>query len=127
DDVHGPRFFDRRRLEIFLGEDDEASLLVLVALDEILPSHSVAIANAHALEPHGRLVFHMKHAEPRAVVPYGGVQLDRNVDEAERNRSLPKSSGHDASTLLFVALRPELPFRLNPVLEVHAVAAAPFD
>ena len=37
DDVDGARLLERRRLEVFLGEDDEAALRVLVALDEIFP------------------------------------------------------------------------------------------
>jgi hypothetical protein len=37
DDVDRSCFLERRRLEILFRQDDEATLLVLVALDEIFP------------------------------------------------------------------------------------------
>src|SRR5207249_3249214 len=81
---------DGRRLKVLLRQDDEAALLVLVALDEIRPRHRVAVADAHALEPHRRLVLRVQHPEMRPMVAHRRVQLVRNVHEAEGNRSFPQ-------------------------------------
>src|SRR5262249_8939754 len=91
-DVDGPCLFERRRLEIVLGDDDEAAFLVLVALDEIFPGHGVPVTLAHPLEPHRRLVARVEHAEMRPVIAGGRVQLDRDVHEPERERALPEST-----------------------------------
>ena len=94
EDVDRPRFLDRGRLKIVFGDDEEAALLVLEALDEILPRHRMAVADAHALEAHRRFVFRMQHAEVRPMIANRRVQLDRDVDEAEGERALPESASH---------------------------------
>ena len=87
-------FSTRRGLEIFLREDDEVALRVLVALDEVFPGDRVAVADADALELDRRLVLRVQHPELRPVIAHRRVQLDRDVDEAERNRPLPERPGH---------------------------------
>jgi hypothetical protein len=94
DDIHRPRLFDRCRLEILLRQDDEVALLILVPLDEILPRHGMPITDAHPLEPHRRLVLGVQHPKVRPRVAHRRVQLDRDVDEAERDRSLPQCASH---------------------------------
>ena len=94
DDVDGARLLERRRLEVLLRQDDEVALLVLVALDEVFPGDRMAVAHADALELHRRLVLRVQHAEARAVIAHRRVQLDRDVDEAERDRSFPERSCH---------------------------------
>ena len=65
-DVDGAGLLERGRLEVFLRQDDEAALLVLVALDQLFPRDRLALARADALELHRRLVLGVQHAEARA-------------------------------------------------------------
>ena len=68
------------------------ALGVLVALDEIVPRDRLAVADAHALELHRRLVLRVQHAEMRPMIAHRRVQLDRNVDQTERDRAFPQCS-----------------------------------
>src|SRR5262249_60338951 len=101
DDVHRPRLVERGGPEIVFRQDDEAPLLVLVALDEIFPGDRLPIANADPLELDRGLVGRVQHPELRAMVANRRVQLDRNVDEAERNRTFPECSSHEIQLLRF--------------------------
>ena len=81
---------------------------------------------------HRRLVLRVQHAELRPVIADRRVQLDRDVDEAERDRSLPERARHVSSAQTsdfrlqtFELL--QLPFGREPVLEVRAVAAAALE
>ena len=65
-DVDGPGLLERGRAEVFLGQDDEAALLVFVSLDQFFPRDGLALAGADTLELHRRLVVDVKHAEARA-------------------------------------------------------------
>src|SRR5262249_60102387 len=53
-DVYRPALFERRRLEIFLRQDNEAAFLVLEAFDELLPRHGLPFTLTDALEAHRR-------------------------------------------------------------------------
>jgi hypothetical protein len=64
-DVDGARLFEGGRLKVFLRQDDEAALLVLVALDELFPGHRLAFAGAHALKLNRRLIGPVQHTEAR--------------------------------------------------------------
>src|SRR5262249_39382851 len=128
DDVDGSCLFECRRLEVFLCDDDEAALLVFVAFDEVFPGHQVTVANADSLEADRRVVLCMQHAEPRSVIPHRGVQLDRNTHETEGYRTLPERSRHTGFlTSYFLLLSSQVPFGLEPVLEVRSVLSAAFE
>src|SRR5262249_20826295 len=94
DDVDGPRLFDRRRLEVLLRQDDEMALAIFVALHEISPGDGMAAADAHTLDPHRRLVLRVQQPEPRPVIANRRMELDRNVDQPERDRTLPDRARH---------------------------------
>ena len=88
-DVDRAILAERGRLQVFLRQHDEAALLVLEALDEILPRDRFTFALADALVAHRRLVSRVQHAELGPVIADGGVQLDGNRDETERNGAFP--------------------------------------
>jgi hypothetical protein len=93
-DVDRAVLLQRRRFEVFLRQDDEAALLVLVALHQLVPRDRLALARADAFELDGGLVFGVKHPEAGTRVADRGVQLNRDVDETEGDRSFPQCSGH---------------------------------
>ena len=67
---------------------------VLVPLDEILPLHPLAFLLAHAFEIDRRAIPGVEHPEAGTAVPHGGVNLDRDIDEAKRQRARPDGSSH---------------------------------
>jgi hypothetical protein len=83
DNVDGLCLFDGGSLEVFLGQDDEVTLRVLVALDQVLPGYRMAVADADAFESNRRLVACVQHAEVRPVTSYRRMELDRDVDQSE--------------------------------------------
>ena len=89
EDVDGLRLVEGRGLEIIFGEDDKAALFVLVAFDEILPCDRLAFSLADALVAHRRFVLGVQQAEFRAVLARRTIELDRDIDEPERQRALP--------------------------------------
>ena len=103
DDVDGSGLLDRRSLEVVFRQDDEVARGVLVAFDQVLPRDRVAVTYTHALVLDGRLVLRVKHPEFGPVVAHRGVQLDRDVHEPERNRSLPQRSGHNSKFLILTS------------------------
>jgi hypothetical protein len=95
DDVDRPRLLDRRGLEVLLRQNDEMPFLIFVAFDEIVPRHRLPVPDTHPLELHRRLVLRVQHPEVRPRIAHRGMQLDRDVDEAERKRSLPERACHE--------------------------------
>jgi hypothetical protein len=49
----------------------------------------MAVAYADALEFHRRFVFGVEHPEARPMVAHRRVELDRDVHQTERDRTLP--------------------------------------
>ena len=96
EDVDGLGLLEGGRLEVVLGQDDELPLLVLVALDEILPADRLAFGLADALVVHRRLVFRVQQPESGTVIARRAVQLDRDVHQPERNRALPHRPCHES-------------------------------
>jgi hypothetical protein len=65
-DVDRARLLERRRTKVLFGQDDEAPLLVFVALDQAFPGDRFTLAHAYALELHGRLVVGVEQPELRS-------------------------------------------------------------
>src|SRR5580765_303056 len=93
-DLDGLGLLERRRAEVFLAEDDEPALLVLVTLDEIVPRHRMTFLDAHAVHPYRRQIFLVQHPEARPMIADRAVHLDRDADETERERALPERTRH---------------------------------
>ena len=91
-DVDRLRRLERRGLEVLVGDHDVLPLLVLVALDDLLPRHRIPVAR-HALVLHGGQVRLVQHLEADAIRADGGLQLDGDVHEAEGQRAFP-DRGH---------------------------------
>jgi len=89
EDVDRLRLLDGGGLEVVLGEDDELVLGVLVALDEVFPGDGLAFLLADALVAHRLFVLGVQQPELRTVIARRAVQLDGDVDEAERDRPFP--------------------------------------
>ena len=51
EDIDAPRLLERSRLEVVLRQHDELAALVLVALDEVLPRHRLAVHLGPAHRP----------------------------------------------------------------------------
>src|SRR5581483_10667708 len=94
DDVHGLRGLDVGAAEVLVREHDVAVLLVLVALDHLLPGHFLAGLLVHALVADRREVALVEHAEGELLLFLGRIQPDRNVHQAEADRAFPESSWH---------------------------------
>ena len=89
DDVDRLRLLERRGLEVVLRQDDELPLGVLVALDEIFPRDRLAFLLADALVAHRLFVLRVQQPEFRPVIARRAEQLDRDIHQAERERSFP--------------------------------------
>ena len=92
------RLLQRRGPEVVLRQDDELSFFVLVALDQIFPGHRFALALAHALVVDRRFILRVEQPEARTVVAHGRMELDGDVDEAERDCAFPDRTGHRGAT-----------------------------
>ena len=88
-DLDRLRLLQGRRAEVVLRQRDEAALLVFVAFDEVFPGDRLAFALAHPFVADGRFVGGMQQAEAGPAVAHRGVQFDGDVDEAEREGTLP--------------------------------------
>jgi hypothetical protein len=93
-DVDGSALLERCAAEVLFREDDEATLLVLVTLHELIPRHRLAFARADPFEPYRGLVRGVEHAEARSRIADSRVELDGNIDEPEREGAFPESSSH---------------------------------
>src|SRR2546423_834961 len=81
--VDCPGLLECRSLEIFVGEYDELSLLVLVALDDLVPRNSFAVSLTDALVLDGRKIFLVQEAKADVVGADCGLQLHRDIHEPE--------------------------------------------
>jgi hypothetical protein len=94
EDLDALGFLERRGGEVLFGQHHESSLLVLVALDEILPGHFLPVLLAHPLEIDRRAILGVQHSKMRPVLANRRVHLDRNVHETEGKRTAPDCSRH---------------------------------
>ena len=89
-DLDRLRGFDRRGLEVVVGEDDEFAFRILISLDDLFPVHGLAFFLAYALVLNRRQVGLVQEAKAHAFLGLnGGVQSDGNVHEAERESPRP--------------------------------------
>ena len=72
--------------EILVGEHDVLALFVLVALDDLVPRHGLAVHAADALVLDAPFVFRVQHVEREIVGLHRRKELDRNRNEAEVDR-----------------------------------------
>ena len=80
--------------EILVGEHDILVLFVFVALDDVLPRDFLAGRLAVAIVADRREVALVEHRELERLAVLGGIELDGNVDQAERDRSFPQRARH---------------------------------
>ena len=92
--------FERSGLEVLVGEDDEFTFLVLVAFDDLVPGNCFPIGTADALVLDGREIFLVQQSEADMICAHRGLQLHRDVDEAECQRALP-DCGHSCTSSRF--------------------------
>jgi hypothetical protein len=93
--VNRLRGLDVGALEVLIGEDHVLVLLVFVALDDVAPCDFLAAVLAVALVADRRKVTLVEHRELEALAVLGGIDFDRNIHEAERDRTFPESARHD--------------------------------
>src|SRR5687767_7873733 len=81
--------------EILVGEDDELTLAVLVALDDVLPGNLDVFLDTEALVVDGAFVPGVELAEVQlAAALHGGVETDGDRHQPEGDRTLPDCTRH---------------------------------
>src|SRR5687767_4414267 len=81
--------------EVLVGEDDELTFAVLVALDDLLPGNLDILLDAEALVVDWALVPGMELPEVQlAPALHRGVEADGNRHQPERDRTLPDCARH---------------------------------
>src|SRR5215211_6028564 len=63
ENVESLRALERGGLEVFIGEDDELSLLVLVSLDDFIPRDGFTLGRANALVLYGGEIILVEHSK----------------------------------------------------------------
>ena len=86
DDVDRLRRLRIDLLEIFVGEHDVLALLVLVALDDLVPRYRFAVDAADALVLDAPFVFGVQQIKREIVGLHRRKELDGNRNEAEVDR-----------------------------------------
>src|SRR6185312_1193725 len=99
-DVDRPGGLDVGAPEILIGQDDILIFFVLVAFDDVRPLDFLAALLAVALVSDRRKVALVQHRKLESLALFRGEKLDRYVDQAERNRTLPKRASHDLPLFL---------------------------
>ena len=84
-----------RPREVLLGQHDELTFLVLVALHDLGPRHLDALRLAHALVIDGTRVLGVEQPKVDLLRPLGGgVETHGNGDETEADCALPYRARH---------------------------------
>jgi len=93
-DVDRARGLDRDRLEVVVGQDHVAILLVLVPLHDVLVADLLAVDRAHPLHADPSAVLVVELIEPKGLLLGGGIDADGDRHQPEGDGSLPHGSGH---------------------------------
>ena len=83
ENVYRLRLLQCSSLEVLVGDDDEFSLLVLVALHDLVPRDGFSVSLTHALILDRREIVFVQQPEADMIGTHSSSELDGDVDEAE--------------------------------------------
>src|SRR5690606_10553987 len=99
------RLARRERLELLVGHDREAAVVLLVAAHELIPCERPLLGRT-VITPRERLAIRAEHAQRDAIRARGREEVDGHADEAEGQRPAPERArvGPCRARALFAAV-----------------------